>query len=132
MLMRSHSPIHGVGRLAWTRGASQKVNAPNATRTDEDNDACDGVQREAFPVCRGCKTHRDEHEENRRARQNDVHGVAQRATACGQHFALVHWGKRPQEAKGSIGHSSPPTIRSARSRPADFQTPPPKAIASTV
>ena len=33
MLMRSHNPIHGVGRLAWTRGASQKVNAPNATRT---------------------------------------------------------------------------------------------------
>src|SRR6476469_1879370 len=33
MLMRSHSPIHGVGRFAWTRGASQKVNAPNATRT---------------------------------------------------------------------------------------------------
>jgi hypothetical protein len=33
-----------------------------------------------------------------------VHGVAQRATACGQHLALVHRGKRPQEAKGSIGH----------------------------
>ena len=33
MLMRSHSPIHGVGRSAWSRGASEKVNAPNATRT---------------------------------------------------------------------------------------------------
>ena len=33
MLMRSHNPIHGVGRLAPTRGASPKVNAPNATRT---------------------------------------------------------------------------------------------------
>ena len=33
MLMRSHNPIHGVGRLAWTRGASQKVNTPNARST---------------------------------------------------------------------------------------------------
>ena len=32
MLMRSHSPIHGVGRFAATRGASRNVNAPNVTR----------------------------------------------------------------------------------------------------
>jgi hypothetical protein len=32
MLIRSHTPIHGVGRLAEIRGASNPVKAPNATR----------------------------------------------------------------------------------------------------
>src|SRR6185503_14101404 len=31
-LMRSHTPSQGVGRLAATRGASQKVNAPKMKR----------------------------------------------------------------------------------------------------
>ena len=33
MLMRSHNPIHGVGRLAPKRGASRNVNPPNARST---------------------------------------------------------------------------------------------------
>jgi hypothetical protein len=31
MLMRSHNPIQGVGRLACTRGAWKNVNTPNAS-----------------------------------------------------------------------------------------------------
>ena len=33
MLMRSHSPIHGVGRFACRRGASKNVNPPNTRST---------------------------------------------------------------------------------------------------
>ena len=33
MLMRSHSPIHGVGRFACRRGASRNVNPPNTSST---------------------------------------------------------------------------------------------------
>ena len=33
MLMRFHNPMHGVGRLACSRGASRKVNRPNASST---------------------------------------------------------------------------------------------------
>src|SRR5678809_1136634 len=32
MLMRSQTPIHGVGRFAAMRGASRNVNVPNAAR----------------------------------------------------------------------------------------------------
>jgi hypothetical protein len=29
-LMRSHNPVHGVGRFAWTRAASMLVKTANA------------------------------------------------------------------------------------------------------
>ena len=111
MLMRSHNPIHGVGRLAWRRGASQKVNAPNATRTTMLDD---GVESEPLSECRGSHTDCEEHEKNCHAAQSHVHGVAQRASAGCQYLTLVHRGKRPEEAKRTVDqHQAPDDTQGA-------------------
>ena len=99
MLMRSHSPIHGVGRFACRRGASKNVNPPNTRSTT----IGDRVHAEALHECRGANSDREKHEEDRYAAQNDVHGVAQRASAGGQHLALMHRRKRSQEPERCVG-----------------------------
>ena len=142
MLMRSHSPIHGVGRFACRRGASRNVNPPNARSTTI---AGDRIQAKSLPECRGSKPDREEHEEHRHAAESDVHGVAQRASAGGQHLALMHRGKRPQEPKrcvgqdqaaddshGTISPGGSPDAPRQRRRPAGCRSAPaaPTAVAS--
>ena len=82
------------------------------------------VQAESFPERGSAETHGEEHQENGHAGQNDVEGVAQRASAGCQRVTKVHRGKRPEEAKGSIGHQDQAADDAQRANTTGrFQTP---------
>ena len=124
MLMRSHTPIHGVGRFASMPG---RIDAGQRAKHDEDHHRRDGVQTEPRSECRCPESHREHHEENRHHRKNDVHRVGQRSAARCQHLAEVH--RRPDEAerrrrrpsrrrrRAAAGSDEPTSRRRTRRRP---------------
>ena len=83
MLMRSHTPIHGVGRFAAMPGASKYG---QRAKRDEDHHGRDGVEAEPLSECRCPESNREQHEENGHHRKNDVHGIGQRSPARCQHL----------------------------------------------
>src|SRR5262245_42104150 len=66
MVMRSHTPAHGVGRSPWIREASDPDNAPHPARITIV--AIDGVEAESAAECRGTETQREQHEDDCRDR----------------------------------------------------------------
>ena len=68
----------------------------------EDHQGHDGVEAERTTECRCSEGDRQQHEQNGHACQNEVHGVAGRAPACGQRFAKMHGSERPDEAERAV------------------------------
>ena len=122
MLMRSQTPIHGVGRFAAIRGASTPVKAPTRPGPPGSRGSRGGTAFE----CGGPESYRQQHEENSHHRKDDVHGVGQ--VKVGSPAGR----RRPGEADDSVGDQQTATIRSGRFRGSDARTPHPKAATSTV
>lgn len=125
ILMRSHTPIHGVGRLASIPEACIPVKAPNATRTTI---VAMEYRRNHFPKAAAPNPKTSK----KRIDVTIVHTMCSVSVSDPPPMANTsRWcmggQAKPKNASAII---KLPTMRSGRFRPADIQTPHPKAITS--